>query len=339
MKTKRKKITNNIFPIFFKLKRNRKKIFLTKDPLLIYLSSAFVVIFFLIFLSNQRQPAKSSVLSYQMDYKKIPLEDKVFVLRPVLKEGIFSFPVLSAQSVIAIDLESNTSLYEKNPDLSLLPASITKLVTALVALESFDINTVLTFNGENIDGQKMGLVKGESLKVIDLINALLVYSANDAAYLLAESYPGGVESFVLAMNQKAQDLGAFNTHFENPTGFDGGSHKTTARDLVAIAKAALENQDILSIVQKKEVDIESVDGKMKHHLVNTNKLLGEVEGVLGLKTGWTENARENLITYYNKNGHRLLIILLGSQDRFGETKELLNWINSSFDWLWVEVKS
>ena len=344
MKAKKKrnlKLKNKIFFFpFFRLKRNKAGKLLAKDRLIIYLSSAFVIIFFFIFISHQKQEVKktSSVLSYQMDYKKVPLEDKVFVLKPVLKEGVFSFPVLSAQSVIVLDLDSNTSLYEKNPDLSLLPASITKLVTALVALESFDLNAVFTFNGQFIDGQKMGLVRGESVKVIDLVNALLVYSANDAAYLLAENYPGGVEGFVLAMNKKASDLGAVNTHFENPTGFDGGNHKTTARDLVLIAKAALENPEIKAIVRKKEINIESADGKIKHHLVSTNKLLGEVDGVLGLKTGWTENARENLITYYEKDDHRLLFILLGSQDRFGETKELIDWINSSYNWLWVEAK-
>lgn len=332
---------DKFFPFsFLNLRKEQTKRWLARDPLIIYLSSTFVVIFFFILMSydpKQKAIKPGSVLSYQIDYKKAPLEDKVFVLKPVLKEGVFSFPVLSAQSVVVLDLDSNTSLYEKNPDLLLLPASITKLVTALVALESFDPNAVFTFDGQFIDGQKMGLVKDESVRVIDLINALLVYSANDAAYLLAKNYPGGVQGFVSAMNKKAIDLGAFNTHFENPTGFDGGNHKTTARDLVLIAKAALENSEIKAIVRKKEINIESVDGQMKHHLVNTNKLLGEVNGVLGLKTGWTENARENLITYYEKDDHRLLFILLGSQDRFGETKELIDWVNSSYDWLWVSV--
>jgi D-alanyl-D-alanine carboxypeptidase len=343
----------NFFPFqikkiisFFSFRKRNKKIKikfdLFKDNIIFYLGSTFLILFTFIFIlryyQSLNQNNKKSVLSYQIDYKKNPINDKLFVLKPVLKEGVYSFPVLSAQSVIALDLDSGVSLYEKKPDLSLLPASITKLITAMVALESFDKNAVFTFGGKYIDGQKMGLVKGEGVKVIDLINAILVYSANDAAYLLAENYPGGVSNFVSAMNEKVRDLGALNTNFENPTGFDGGNHKTTARDLVVIAKAAIENPDIREIVKKKDIIIESSDRKFRHYLTNTNKLLGEVDGVMGVKTGWTENARENLITYYERNDHRILIILLGSQDRFGETKDIINWINSSYDWLWVEVK-
>lgn len=338
------KLKSYFLSIFFLISKKSETRFLNeKNYFLIYLSSTFLITFFLILVFNLEKNTKlnrkilDSVLSYQVDYKKDPLEDKVFVLRPVLKEGVYSFPILSAQSVIALDIESDISLYEKNPDLFLLPASITKIVTALVAIDFFDENEALVFKGQKVDGQIMGLVGGEMIKVIDLINALLVYSANDAAYLLAENYPGGVRGFVLAMNEKAKELGAVSTNFENPTGFDGGNHKTTARDLVKITKSALQNPVIASIVKKKEVVISSIDGQIVHKLVNTNKLLGEVDGVLGVKTGWTENARENLITYYEKDGLRLLIVLLGSQDRFNETRQLIDWIKSSYDWLWVEA--
>jgi len=266
------------------------------------------------------------------------LEDKVFIYKPVLKNGVFSFPVVSAQSVVVFDLTSQTSLYEKAPTLSLLPASVTKLVTALVAVNSFPSDQVLTFNGRRVDGQKIGLKAGEKLKMIDALGALLVYSANDVAYLFADNFPGGEAAFVEAMNREVADLGLTGTHFENPTGFDGGGHYTTARDLIKISETALASEDIARLAGTKEIDIESVDGQNHYHLTSTNKLLGEVPGVLGLKTGWTENARENLVTYYDKDGHRLLVVLLGSQDRFGETKEILNWVLDSYDWLWVEAK-
>ncbi|BCX14619.1 MAG: hypothetical protein KatS3mg088_302 [Patescibacteria group bacterium] len=348
MRSKKKKKTSNIL---LKVKKIlsltslsiNKKTFYSSDShffLFFLASTCFLISLFLIvvFPKSVRKVSHGEVLSLQMDYKRIPLKDRVFVLKPVLKNGVFSFPILSAQSVIGLDLDTNVTLYEKNPDLPVLPASITKLVTAMVALESFDKNALFSFNGEYIDGQKMGLLKGERMKVIDLINALLVYSANDAAYLLAENYPGGVEAFVQAMNEKAASLGALNTHFENPTGFDGQNHKTTASDLMLISKAAIDNPDILDIVKKKEIDLVSSDGKIRHNLKNTNKLLGILDGVVGLKTGWTENARENLVTYFVKDNHHLLIVLLGSQDRFGETKELIDWIFSSYDWLWVEAK-
>ncbi len=313
--------------------------------LLILVSSCFLVIgFFTIIFSSfdlPRSSNKGMVLSYSaysVKSKSRYVEDKVFHLRPVLKSGVFSFPILSAQSVMVLDLDSEVCLYEKNPESRMLPASLTKLVTALVALDYFPLNQPLSFSGQYVEGQKMGLGKGETLMVEDAIKALLVYSANDAAYLLAENYPGGVGAFVSAMNKKALSLGANSTHFENPTGFDGGNHKTTVLDLVKISKAVLKNSKIMEIVSQKEIVLSDLSSGKQYHLQNTNKLLTEVEGVLGLKTGWTENARENLITYYQKDGKRLLFILLGSQDRFGETKELINWVLENYDWLWVEVK-
>ncbi len=302
-------------------------------------SSLLIIIFFvLLFLPpSHSSSGKKAVLSYSTGLKN-NLEDKIFKLRPVLKNGVFSFPILSAQSVVVLDLDSDIYLYEKNPDSQMLPASLTKLVTAMIALDYFPLDQEISFSGRYVEGQNMGLVAGESLTVEDAIEALLVYSANDAAYLLAENYPGGIESFVSAMNQKVLSLGASSTHFENPTGFDGGNHKTTALDLVKISKAVLEDRKIMEVVPKKEVVVLGLSSGKQYFLPNTNKLLGEVEGVLGLKTGWTENARENLITYYQKDGKRLLFILLGSQDRFGETRELIDWVLENYDWLWVEVR-
>lgn len=315
------------------------KTFRTDDLFLIALSSCFLIIsFFIIALLSFQEKEGKFVLSYSTEVGDKYSEDRVFELRPVLKTGIFSFPILSAQSVIVLDLDSGISLYEKNPNSLLLPASLTKLVAAMVALEAFPRDQVLTFSGRSVDGQKMGLVKGESLTVEDAVKALLVYSANDAAYLLAENYPGGISGFVSAMNEKASLLGASSTHFENPTGFDGGNHKTTAWDLVKISKAVLGNKEMMEIVGKKEITVVGLGSGKQYVLHNTNKLLDEVDGVLGIKTGWTENARENLITYYNKDNKSILVVLLGSQDRFGETKELLNWVVESYDWLWVEVK-
>lgn len=313
------------------------------DNFLLNLTSSclLIIIFFIIIFSSLSTRSYSNskvVLSYNTELKNRNLEDKIFELRPVLKSGVFSFPILSAQSVVVLDLDSNFYLYEKNSDSQMLPASLTKLVTAMVALDYFPLDKKLTFSGRYVEGQKMGLVKGESLTVEDALVALLVYSANDAAYLLAENYPGGVEAFVSAMNEKAVSLGANSTHFENPTGFDGGNHKTTALDLVRISRACLQNKKIMEIVSKKEVVLLGLSTGRQYFLKSTNRLLGEVDGVLGLKTGWTENARENLITYYWKDGKRLLLILLGSQDRFGETKELIDWILNSYDWLWVEVR-
>lgn len=252
-------------------------------------------------------------------------------LLPKLKEGA-EVPVVSAQGVVAIDLDSRVMLYEKNPDLALLPASTTKIMTALVALKSYPLEGKVKNNGIKVDGQKMGLVWGEEIKVEDLLDGLLIFSANDAAEVLAENYPNGRKGFVEAMNNLAQEYHLKNTHFDNPTGLDGEGQKSTARDLVYLAEVAMRDPVFAEIVGTKEKTVKSADGVIAHRLENINELLGEVEGVLGVKTGWTENARENLVTYMERDDRRILTAVLGSQDRFGETKELIDWIFEAYEW-------
>jgi D-alanyl-D-alanine carboxypeptidase len=261
---------------------------------------------------------------------------KVFSPLPVL--GVSTvFPVLSAQGVMAVDLTSGISLYEKNPDNTLLPASTTKIVTALVVLDSFPLDQVITVGKTNIDGQKMGLTYGEQIKVEDLLYGLLVYSANDAAEALADAYPGGRDAFITAMNTKAEQLNMNKSKFQNPVGYDGESQISTARDLVRVSEAAMRNPEFAKIVGTKNITVTDVTGKQKYNLRNINELLGVVPGVMGVKTGWTQNARENLVTYLERDGHKIMIAILGSQDRFGETKELIDWIFSSYKWEAVTI--
>ena len=248
-----------------------------------------------------------------------------------------SLPVLSAYSVLAVDVDSGVSLYEKNPDTSLLPASTTKIVTSLVAIDYYHPDEVLTVGPEvNVEGQKMRLVIGEKIKVNDLLYGLLVYSANDAAEVLAKNYPGGKESFVTAMNLKARDLNLHNSNFTNPTGLDGSSHVSSARDLVRISAFAMRNPYFRKIVGTKETVVKSSDEKFVHRLTNINELLGEIEGVLGVKTGWTENAQENLVTYVERGDRKVMIAVLGSNDRFGETSNLIEWIFGNYEWRSVQ---
>ena len=269
----------------------------------------------------------SSLVTYVFPEKKV----KAYSPLPVLKDQA-KYPILSAQSVMAVDLDSGVTLYEKDPNKTLLPASTTKIVTALVSLDSYNLDRVLKVGKANVVGQKMGLVSGEQLLFPDLLNGLLIYSANDAAEVLASSHPGGRELFIALMNKKVKDLGLNNTHFSNPTGLDNGAQYVTARDLIVVSKYAMKNPIFAKIVGIKEITVKSVDGKITHKLTNVNKLLGSVEGVLGVKTGWTENARENLVTEVSRNGKRVMIVVLGSSDRFGETTELIDWIFENYIW-------
>lgn len=252
---------------------------------------------------------------------------------PVLNKDS-DFPIVSAQGALAVDIDSGVTLYEKNPDQKMLPASTTKIMTALVALDYYSLNDVITVGDVKVpaDSQRLGLVKGEQMTFESLLYGLLVYSASDAAVVLAQSYPGGLESFVSAMNQKAVEYHMINTHFSNPIGLDGEQNESTARDMVRLSEIAMKNHEFAKVVGTKQIVIKSVDQKFAYPLSNINQLLGKVDGVLGVKTGWTENARENLVTYISRDNRRIMIAVLGSQDRFGETKELIDWIFGNYKW-------
>lgn len=255
-----------------------------------------------------------------------------FAPLPVISKEA-TFPIISAQSALAIDMNSQVSLYEKRADSPYLPASTTKIITALVAMEYYPLNLVIKVPKFSVEGQKMGLIAGEEIEVEDLLYGLLVYSANDAAEVLALNFPGGRELFIVAMNLKAKELGLGHSKFSNPAGLDDGDgHVTTAKDLIRVSEIAMKNPLFAKIVGTKEKTVTSTNGRIVHRLKNLNELLGNVDGVMGVKTGWTENARENLVTYIERDGHKIMIALLGSQDRFGETRELIDWIFASYDW-------
>jgi D-alanyl-D-alanine carboxypeptidase (penicillin-binding protein 5/6) len=294
----------------------------------IFLTVALVLIVaFGVLVSFSRPSDQRLVLGQALSPSPTPSERP----KPV-STGNIPAPQLSAISALAVDIESGTVLYEKNSNLRLYPASTTKLVTALVAMDYFPLEKVLTFPGTFVEGQKMKLVKGETMTVGNLLYGLLMFSANDAAETLANGFPGGKENFVVAMNLKIKQLGLSDTFFENPTGLDSKNQYTTAHDLVEVAKYAMQRPFIAEIVRTKKIVVESADGKITHNLVNINELLGKVDGILGVKTGWTENAKENLITYLERDGKKIMIVVLGSQDRFGETESLIDWILSSYKW-------
>lgn len=255
-----------------------------------------------------------------------------FDTAPLPVRKLSTFPILSAEGVIVTDLGSGTVLYEKSPDVQLLPASTTKIVTAQVALDFYGLEDVLTAHNLSVAGRKMGLSVGEQMTVKDLLYGLLVNSANDAAEVLAQNYPGGRSAFVEAMNLKAAKLGATSTTFKNPTGLDELGHVTTARDLEKIAAVAMKNSFFADIVNTQEAEAVSVDGKKRYKFSNINELLGKVPGVIGIKTGWTEAAKEALVTYVERDGRKLVFVVLASQDRFGETEELIDWSFKNYTW-------
>lgn len=293
---------------------------MTKDNLL-FLSSAVLIMMF-IMGGFALQPVEEKT-SFEQTIEKEPI--------PVLREGVLR-PQFSAKAVYAIDLKSGKILIAKNPQEPVLPASTTKIATALVALEHYDTKDILTVGKIEVDGQRMELVEGEQISVRNLLYGLLVFSANDAAEVLAQSYPGGRENFISAMNRLAQTRRLTKTNFTNPAGLDEYLHFSTAEDLVKLASYAVQNPVFAEIVAIPRIDVASADGETIHELVNINQLVGRVPGVLGVKTGWTINSGESLISLVERDGQRIMIALLGSQDRFGETQKLIDWIFTSYSW-------
>lgn len=242
-------------------------------------------------------------------------------------------PRLTAKSVFVKDLGTGTVLYQSNAHDQVPIASTTKIMTALVANEYYQQNSVLIASeGARIAGSTVGLKPGEQLSFRSLLYGMLLNSGNDAAFTIAENYPGKVPGFIEAMNKKATDLGLINTHFENPAGFDSPNHFSSAFDLDKIAEAAVAQPELAKIFSTKQTEIFSLDKMEEHKLVNLNRLLTDVPGVLGIKTGYTDIAKENLVGLVERNGHEVLTVVLGSDDRFGETTSLIEWVYQNFSW-------
>lgn len=237
-----------------------------------------------------------------------------------------------SRAALAVDIDSGTVLYEKNSRVPVMPASTAKVVTALVALDSYGLDQSVIIPKVSVEGTKMGLTEGEIISMEDLLYGLLVASANDAAEVLASFYPGGRNLFIAQMNSKAQSLGLSNSIFVNPTGLDEEGQTTTAQDLVKASFYAMQNPEFEKIVGTKKYNILGSNGEITHRLNNINQLLGVIDGVKGVKTGKTEGAMENLITYVERDNSKVMIALLGSTDRFGDTVKTIDWIYQNFSW-------
>lgn len=251
-------------------------------------------------------------------------------LVPTLVSKNIPAPYLSAVSVIAYDVNTDKVLYEKNAHTRLAPASTTKIMTAIVAVEHFNSGDLLLVPGEAIvGGSKMGLSAGEQITFRSLLYGMMLNSGNDAAFTIAMNYPGGYEAFINRMNEKVFELGLLDTNFDNPAGFDSLNHYSSSFDLLQIGKQVLKNARLGTVFSTKETSVTSIDKSQIHVLKNLNKLLND-EGVIGIKTGTTEKAGESLVGLVEKNGQTILTVMLNSQDRFAETRELIDWIFKNF---------
>jgi serine-type D-Ala-D-Ala carboxypeptidase (penicillin-binding protein 5/6) len=247
----------------------------------------------------------------------------------------FPPPQATTTATLVMDKGNNKVLYEKDSEVRLAPASTTKLMTAMVALDIYETDEILEIPAfcQDVEGTKAWLPGWTKFKVEDLLYALLVNSSADAACALSNGkYPP--QDFIWRMNRKASDIGMSDTFFTNTIGLDGveGSHYSTAKDLYKLALKSMSNATIRKIVSTEEYDVLDVDGAYVTTLTNTNQLLWDISQTIGVKTGTTEAAGEVLIYEYKDGPINLVIIVMGSEDRFFDTSNLLYWALSKYSW-------
>jgi D-alanyl-D-alanine carboxypeptidase len=224
-------------------------------------------------------------------------------------------PDVSAPSWILFDDQSNWVISSQDPNGRRSPASTTKIMTALVVAEHADFDEMVTISesAPNAGESEIGIVAGEVISVADLLSAVLVRSANDAAVALAEYVGGTVEGFAALMNEKAADLGMTNSHFLNPHGLDEEGHYTTAADELKMTQALLDNPQLSSMVALRRIDFPTAPDGTRRGGRATNQLLDSYPGAVGVKTGYTLQASLVLAAAAEREGRRLLAVVMGSE--------------------------
>lgn len=245
-------------------------------------------------------------------------------------------PTLKIKAGISAD-ENNFVYYEKNINEKLPIASLTKIITALTVLENLNPNDTTTISKTAVSayGETGGLVINEEISIKNLLYIMLIDSSNDAAIALAEALAQKNKDTVALMNEKAKTLGLTNSFFSDPAGLNSNNF-STASDLLKLTNIALQNELIREIISIEEIDVFSENKKTKHHLKNTNKLLGKIDEIIGGKTGYTEEAGECLILIaeHKPSKKYFIAIVLGAGigERFIEAEKLIDWTKEVYRW-------
>lgn len=247
-------------------------------------------------------------------------------------------PVINSRRYAVYDRASKTVIYGKDEDKQTAMASTTKIMTSLVVLENCkNLNDTITVDKKSAQtgGSTLGIKEGDKITVNDLLYGLMLRSGNDAAVALAEYIGGSVEGFAKMMNEKAREIGLENTNFVTPNGLDDPNHYTTATELAKLTDVALNNEKFAEIVKTKYKTI-SINGSSRE-IKNTNELLlADVEGIYGVKTGFTNNAGRCLVTAVKRNDMDLIFVVLGADTREDRAKDSLKLINYAYQKYKVE---
>lgn len=244
-------------------------------------------------------------------------------------------PLIDAKSGLVYDTRSGRFLYAKNPRIKLPIASLTKILSAVVVLENFDIKETVIVPKEvlRVDKEKQSLYLDEEITIQNLLKLMLIESSNDAAYALAWHANSNGINFVDKMNEKARSLLMNDSSFLDPAGLNDDAF-STAEDLVKLVRYAIRYGLIWDILTEKSIIVKSVDGKIEHKVENTDQLLGVMPDIFGGKTGYTDGALGCMILVVDIPGEndKLIGIILGSRSRFEDTKKLIDWVKEAYRW-------
>ena len=234
---------------------------------------------------------------------------------------------LSAKSAVLIEAETGTVLFAKNAEEQRAMASTTKIMTAILTIEAGDLDREFTVDTYAImtEGTSMGLREGDIVSRRDLLYGILLPSGNDAANAAAVSVSGSMTAFVKKMNEKAEELGLKNTHFVTPSGLDADGHYTTALDLANLTAYAMKNEIFREVVACKSKQVEFGNPPYKRTLYNSNKMLSKYEGAIGVKTGFTDNARRCLVSAAQRGGVTLIAVTLNAGDDWNDHIKMLDY--------------
>lgn len=280
----------------------------------------YSILIFLLILINF-----STVCADDVD-NEVDFEDTI----EVTASNVSELPKTNSRRYIVYDRISKSMIIGKNEDIKSAMASTTKIMTTIVILEKADLNEKVTVSAKagGTGGSRLGLKRGDKASVRDLLYGLMLRSGNDAAVALAEHVGGSVKGFAELMNEKAIELGLTNTHFVTPHGLDDANHYTTALELAKLTDYAMDNETFAKIVGTKSTTI--YINNQSRQINNTNELLGVLNGVVGVKTGFTNNAGRCLVTETKRNNMDIITIVLGADTKKDRTKDSANLIEYTF---------
>lgn len=262
------------------------------------------------------------------DFNQWEIEENI--TEDAVSNNVTERPSINSKRFVIYDRISKTIIWGKDEKIRSAMASTTKIMTATIVIENANLNDEVTISSKagGTGGSRLGLKSGDKITVYDLLYGLMLRSGNDAAVALAEHVGGSVEKFAEIMNKKAEELKLTNTHFVTPHGLDNSEHYTTAYELAKLTDYALQNEKFANIVGTKTTTI--YINNQARQITNTNELLGVLNGVVGVKTGFTNNAGRCLVTETKRNDMDIITVVLGADTKEFRTKDSIKLIEYTF---------